>query len=87
MDPETVVELARRVAELETLVRLLAVTIGVLLALLVTGGVLAAMWLRSRHGEVIGGIEGLARGQDDLRDEIHAAELSRALRDERVLIH
>lgn len=83
---EILAELTRRVAELETLVRLLAIVVAVLAAVLVTAAALAAMWLRSRHAEVMQGLGRVAEGQEELRDEVRMADVSRA-RHEGVLVH
>lgn len=84
---QTLVELSHRVAELEATVQLLAILVGVLGAVIVTAAVAAAMWLRSRHSEVMGGIEGLARGHEELVGEVRMAELRGAQRHDGVLVH
>lgn len=87
MENPEVVELAARIADLESSVRVLAVIVGVLAAILVTAAAFAWMWLRSRHVEVMAGLGGIAHGQEELRDEVRAAELARVSRHEGVVVH
>ncbi len=87
MEQTEVVDLVRRVAELEASVRTLSVIVGVLAAVILTAAFVAWMWLRSRHAEVIAGLGDIARGQEELREEVRAAELARASRHEGVVVH
>lgn len=79
---DQIVALSSRIADLEGTVQVLSVVVGLLTATLVTIGVSAAMWFRSRHSEVVSSIEGLSQGQTELCEEVRYAQVSRVIRDQ-----